>query len=368
MILDVKKRRPIASLASAILLASLALTRVSRADVPPPGTHGAPKRWQIGVTVTNFSPFAFDGPIVGLTPDKRGGVWFGLGRTLEHIDATGRMQNYEVSREPLWRIGGIAYDPSGHLWFSLGQSGRVGTVDSNGRLQTRILVARNDFPDVRSIAFDAQGTLWFQDVGRRSIGRRLADGSAREIPIPDNGYSNPLRTGELTICNSQIWIAANNNHIRADGSRGATPAYDAIYAVQGDLHALRRIHTWFHEGYSSIACDSHGNLWFTHVPYIWASLAGFIDRSNAVHEREVDDQYQRVYAGWNGSLWFAGYDSKQLAWSTRRFLLSHEIGDRTVEWLLPIPASTGSLTTTADGSVWLGVVYPHSVVRLRFQR
>ena len=102
MILDVKKRRPIASLASAILLASLALTRVSRADVPPPGTHGAPKRWQIGVTVTNFSPFAFDGPIVGLTPDKRGGVWFGLGRTLEHIDATGRMQNYEVSREPLW--------------------------------------------------------------------------------------------------------------------------------------------------------------------------------------------------------------------------------------------------------------------------
>jgi hypothetical protein len=349
-----------------IVLASLALTRVSRADIPLPGTHGSPKRWQIGITVTNFSPFAFDGPIVALTPDKRGGVWFGLGRTLEHIDATGKMQNFEASSEWLWQIGGIAYDPSGRLWFSLGQSGRVGTIDSHGRLQTRILVARDDFPDIRTIAFDAKGTLWFQDVGRRSIGRRLVDGSVREIPLPDKGYLNPLSTGDLTICNSQIWIAASSNHLRADGSYSAPP-YVALYAVQGDLHALRRVHTWTHEGHSSIACDSQGNLWFTHASStVWASLAGFIDRRNGVHEQRVDDQYQRVFAGWNGSIWFAGYDSRQRLWSTPRFLLTRQIGDHTVEWMLPIRAYTGSLTTTADGTVWLSVIYPHSVVRLKF--
>ena len=163
-----------------------ALAALLIAAIPFPGQHSErPKYWAaVHRWVTNYSPYSFSGRISALTGDGNGGVWFGVNSSLEHIDAGGRMSQY-VMPEWLWEIYGFARDPSGRLWFSLGQSGRIGTIRSDGNLQTRIVVPRRFFPDIRDIAFDANGTLWFTDFGRRSVGMLTSGGNLREEPLND---------------------------------------------------------------------------------------------------------------------------------------------------------------------------------------
>jgi streptogramin lyase len=169
-----------------------ALAALLIAAIPFPGQHSAhPKYWPaVHRWVTNYSPYSYGGEIHGLISDTAGGVWFGDYNSLEHIDAAGRMSQY-LMPEWLWEIYGFARDRFGRLWFSLGQSGRIGTIDSNGTLYTRIVVPRRFMPDLREIAFDSGGNLWFMDFGRRSVGVLSAQGVLREQPVNDS-YSTHL--------------------------------------------------------------------------------------------------------------------------------------------------------------------------------
>lgn len=163
-----------------------ALVALLIAAIPFPGQHSEhPKYWAaVHRWVTNYSPYSYSGRISALTGDGKGGVWFGINSSLEHIDAGGRMSQY-VMPEWLWEIYGFARDGTGRLWFSLGQSGRIGTIRSDGSLQTRVVVPRRFFPDIRDIAFDADGALWFTDFGRRSVGVLSSGGILREEPLND---------------------------------------------------------------------------------------------------------------------------------------------------------------------------------------
>jgi len=106
---------------------------------------------------------------------------------------------------PRTQVYGVARAPDGRVWFSLGQTGFIGTIDADGTPRTSVLVQRRYLPDIRAIAFATNGTLFFLDLGRRSIGRRLPDGHVDEVPIPGGAYAE-----RMTLCGSDIWIAASS--------------------------------------------------------------------------------------------------------------------------------------------------------------
>jgi streptogramin lyase len=331
--------------AMALAISFSLAANVARADIPPGGTHGVSKSWPAArATATNFSPFVGD-HIRNLTPDQQGGLWFSDAGTLEHVDRSGAMRNYVITQEWLWYPMGITRDTTGRLWFSLGQSGRIGMLDKLGRVQTQKLVARANFPDIRDIAFDRQGVLWFNDFGRRSVGRRTAQGRVKEIPVPGGAY--PLG---LTICNSKMWVVAKGN------------GGDALYTVRGDLRSLQPARTWRNSGNLTIACDARGVLWYAHSPYQDSAVEGSVDRENAVHEEATRFRYEQVHGGWNGSIWFTGFDSSE------HLILETMVDKHRVERTLPILLTVfgDQFTTTADGAAWLTVRYPHSLVRVRF--
>lgn len=319
------------------------------ADFPPPGAHSphakywpTAKRW-----VTNFSPFSFEGHVVGLTPDGYGGVWFGIGSTIEHISRDGSMQNYPLP-EWLWQVSGVARDGAGRLWFSLGQSGRIATIDRNNHIRTVVVVARKHWPDIRSLAFAPDGALWFWDYGRQSIGRRDEDGRVLERPMPDGEFATGMaRCGSTTFASAQ-------------GPRGNT-----IYSVDAKLR-FASVYALPLGADVSMACDGNGRLWFA-INSRGKPENGYIDRAGAAHVEYSNLLAESAMPAQDGGVWFIGFRS---AGSTpdphSRAILVRKRNGATYEMTLPIYPYLlqPSIASTSDGTIWITTVYPHSVVRL----
>jgi len=304
----------------AVLTVAFACSALASADVPPPGAHGVVKRFaNVSATIENFSPLQFDARPTALTSDRRGGVWFGLGNTLEHIDRAGRVTS--VTLPWLWDIGGMSYDGRGRLWFSLVQSGRIGTL-VDGQLVTRVVVARHNFPDLRSIAFDRYDALWFIDWGRRSIGRRAADGGVTERPLRDGDYPD-----SLALCGKRAYVAAY----------GEPYGGGEILSTGIDLNASP-VEAWKGDGRPSVACD-HG----TRLKFAYSDDARL----------------------------FAAADSGVLSLQPQRALSENEHvrlerfgDDRSFELTLPFE-DVSTVTQTEDGTIWIGLWEPQSIVRIR---
>jgi streptogramin lyase len=194
--------------AIAVILALGFTCSLATAAIPPPGQHSAhPKYWAtLHRWVTNYSPLQFEGSIAAIASDGGRGVWFGQEYRLYHLDSHERISEIDMP-EYLWEVDGFARDPSGRLWFALGQSGRIGTLDERARVRTRVVVPRRFFPDIRDIAFAADGTLWFRDFGRRSIGRLSPDGNLLEVPI-DDAYAS-----RLMVCGARVYVVDESPYV-----------------------------------------------------------------------------------------------------------------------------------------------------------
>ena len=336
-----------------VSLLLLALCARGDADIPAPGNHGITKYWPAArAYVTNFSPFAYDGRITALTPDRAGGVWFGAGSTAERIERDGRMHDYAVSDSWLWAVSGFSYDPAGRLWFSLGQSGRIGTVDASGAVHTQIVVPRRDFPNLRTIAFDKRGSLWFEDTGRDSIGVRTRNGVFRERPLPAGGTP-----WAMTVCNGRAWVVSSAEYGR----------WITLYKVAGLLDRFQPIRQ-LPNGWPSLACDAKGNVWYASAVYQGKSRIDIIDVRGDLRERELPLWNARVYGAGDGSIWVAGLNQE---YSSRRGqLVIARVGDnarlvapRMLPWRVNFDYS---LAVTDPRTAWINLAFPHSVMRMRF--
>jgi hypothetical protein len=327
-------------------------------DFPPPGQHSSsPKFWRSANRwIENFSPFDFSARIAGLKPDGSGGLWFGLGRTLEHINRSGVMQSVTVSPNWLWQVWSLARDPSHRLWFSIGQSGRIGTIDANGRIHTEVLVPRRYFPDIRQIAFASDGTLFFLDLGRRSIGRRTSDGTVDEVPLPHDRY--PV---DFTFCNGRPWVVARS------------PRRIGIFVASSDLRELREFYPFRDNGLVSLGCDSHSDVWFTYSGYRpGAALTGFIDRKNRIFQSESTIRDHHI-AGTDDGAWVIGTTSPSTnAWLLSNTTLEHRRGQHLVStWVLPVSfyqVWQTQLTVSSDQTIWMSLNTIYSIVRLSVSR
>lgn len=321
------------------------------ADVPAPGQHSIkPKYWRSARRwVVNFSPYTFDAPIADLTPDGKDGLWFALGQTLEDISCDGSMQNYAVS-EPLWQISSLARDRDGRLWFSLGQSGRVGILSSKKKIDTQVIVPRRDFPDIRAIAFGPDGSLWFEDVGRRSVGRRTRNGVTSEIPLPNGEYPTAF-----AYCASRVWVV------------GLSRFGETLYVADADFNRFHTRTTW--RGIGGLACGRGGALWFTRAAYAARPLTeGYIDHRGRVHETGGGLIDESVSGDAVDGAWFTGFQYRKSddRREHMRFVLRHaHVRRKSSEYIVPLSMLTiGPVTLTSDGTIWMANELPYSLVRM----
>jgi hypothetical protein len=340
----------ISSCIIAVLTAAFAGSALASADVPPPGAHGVVKRLaNVPATFENFSPLQFDARPTALTSDRRGGVWFGLGNTLEHIDRASRVTR--VTLPWLWDIGGMSYDGRGRLWFSLGQSGRIGTL-VDGQLVTRVLVPRHDFPDIRGIAFDRIGALWFLDVGRRSIGRRAADGVVAERPLGDR--HSPVA---FAFCRGVANIAT------VDGIHGG----GEIVSFGTDLNAST-VQAWAGAGRPSVACDRRTKLRFSYASFHNTSYRGESDARSTVQSVSPVEDNERLFEAEDGAVLSVGQQYVIKGFGEDRRLRIERLGDdRPFTMTLPFQ-DANTVTQTGDGTLWIGLSAPQSIVRVRLDR
>lgn len=311
----------------------------------PPGEHSkTPKLWErVGKHVVNYTPRDFGGRIHALT--ARGDeLWFALGNTLEHIERSGRLTSFPMPA-PQWQVGGIAAGPANTVWFSAGQSGRIGFVDAAGHYHFQQLVARRFFPDIRDIAPMAGGDLWFLDLGRASFGHRTPSGRVYERHVT-GPQANP---SHLAACGGKIWVSSTTPF--GLGNFGTLDARARVRPYQ--LPIMQR--GWI----EALACDRRQRLWFTYVtPYDREqqrqhAFVGYVDASGKAGFLSGDFSGAGALAAANdGGLWlsvFAGYRPG----ASPRPTLMHV--DRNAQrWKRELPTVPPySMAVTTDGSLWL---------------
>lgn len=327
------------------LAAILCLSPAARAAIPAPGQHSIrPKYWAtFHRWVTDFSPYAFDSSVNALLPDGHGGVWFAIGSSLERVTSGGEVRIVYDSHEWLWEIWGLARDAHGRVWFSLGQSGRIGEVEPDGRIRIRSLVPRSDFPDIRQIAFAPDGSLWFSDVGRSSIGVRSPDGLVREIPTPKRDL------GTFAYCNGKAWVAESG----------------VVYESDPRLSAFMQTLTQRSGDFPFISCDAAGDLWFARSSWQGANwAAGFIDVHGSVHRVSPGFDPTGVFAGDDGAVYFTGvlHDGNGYRTIVARFVHGR------LAWRRSIPDDIAygmNMTATPDGTIWIGTRSPQAILRAK---
>lgn len=231
----------------ALLFVLLSPAGPARASGLPPGAHTVPPKYlpKAGWFVTNYTPLSFDFRIEHLTPDGTLGLWYSVGPSIQHLDSTGAIKRYAMPHAQ-WRVSGIARVGT-ETWFTAGQSGKLGIVDSSGRLTFAQVVPRANFPDLRDLVVNSAREMWFVDAGRSSIGYRSAAGRVVEEPLPKGGY--PLK---MRRCAGRLWVLAN------------TKGTVLLGIVGGDLRVRSyRSELFRYTSASDIACDSEDRLWMT---------------------------------------------------------------------------------------------------------
>lgn len=333
-------------------LLALFATASASADFPPPGHHSIkPKYWPAAkLHVVNYSPYDYSTRINSMLEDRNGnGIWFTEGATVERIRADGSMQIFRASADDwLWTAYSLTYDRRGRLWFSLGQSGRIGTLDSAGHLRTRILVPRRDFPDIRDIAFASDGSLWFSDVGRNSIGRRYPDGTTREVPVPNLSRQYPRAWPvHLTLCGERAYVAANS----------AGDSY--VFRVSSDLATFVPVSIQHRTRWANIACDHQGRLWLSDADSGREDVtAGTIDAAGRTRTWSPDIEGADMKPDPVEGMWF---------FSNGDMRLEHLSANGRVERRLDVPAHSmyvEDLLFTRSGTIWAGTGFPESIVEM----
>ena len=87
------------------------------------------------------------------------------------------------------RLGGITEGPDGALWFTQGQTNRIGRMTTAGHFTEYSVPTPNALPT--RITSGPDGALWFTEQGANKIGRISRDGAFTEFPTPSK-MPNPL--------------------------------------------------------------------------------------------------------------------------------------------------------------------------------
>ncbi|HSG48641.1 MAG TPA: ATP-binding protein [Longimicrobiales bacterium] len=188
--------------------------------------------------------FGVLGGAYGLAEDRRGRMWFGTvgrpGQTGRHLVGK-RNGTPDVVVPVRFGINAIAEDPRGDgtIWFGGVQLYRGRLTDSGVELVDSILFATED---LRSLAFDAQGTLWIPvDEGLA----RIDEAGLTMVRSPD--YPGRAARSALVDHQGTLWIGTYRHGLL----RYRDGAFSAVTEAQG----------LFEDVTSTLLEDDFGNLW-----------------------------------------------------------------------------------------------------------
>jgi hypothetical protein len=330
-------KRLLYSLAIAAIATIAFSDTASTADGLPRGQHTAtPKYWpKFGWHVTNYTPIEsrVDLPIVALTAGTDGDLWYGVAASLEHIDRDKRITSVTMPHQE-WTVSGISV-VGRDIWFSTGQSGKIGVIDNDGTPRFVQAVARRFNPDIWDLIGNEAGEVWFVDAGRSSIGYRSASGRVVENPFPPD--DNPVH---MAHCMGKLWV------VTAGSSR-------YMYSIDDDL----RPHPFFFDqprGYhvQDAVCDSIDRLWLVVSNY----QSSRITRFDAVGRQETVDVPDagggELASDYGGGVWFSP-DTRM--WPGLPLIHLNRDMEMTRR-ILPVEIDGGNpITADAEGRIWLAV-------------
>lgn len=261
-------------------------THVASAGLPA-GQHTlVPKVWSEGPWhVTNYSPSEFHGPIGSLTPGTHNDLWFSVGPSIAHIDSQRKLTTIRMP-EDRWVVSGIAIAHR-QIWFSAGQSGKVGIVDLAGRVRFLQVVPRRDFPDLRDLIINSAGEMWFIDYGRSSIGYRSSAGRVVENPfapasakVAEIPYAERVFPTRMMHCMGKIWVSTF-------GQKGL-----GLYVIDENLRPQPFFIELPKAGETfDMECDTSDRLWLSVTDY----------RNGLVYRFDAGGHFKKIpLAGFNG--------------------------------------------------------------------
>jgi hypothetical protein len=322
----------------------------------PPGQHTAtPKFWSEGPwRVTNYTPFELDFRIGSLTPGLDHDLWFSEGSSIEHIDSQ-RSTSTIPMPEPQWIVSGIAIADR-QVWFTAGQSGRVGIVDTNGHARFIQVVARRNNPDLRDLFVNHAGELWFLDIGRSSIGYRSSSGRVVENPfaVPAGSdttqiYNRQVYLLRMAHCMGKFWVVERN----------ATAS--ELEVIDENL----RPHPFFidHPKLAQLvdlACDSDDRLWLAFTDYRQGMTVEHFDAAGRFKKAFIAGfEGGNIAVDRSGGMWLIGLYNRR----PRQTLLHFNSRGVMTTRILPVDAYAQlPIVEDMDQRLWLGINYGGSPI------
>jgi virginiamycin B lyase len=166
---------------------------------------------------TRYDVSASGGFAIGVTVDRDGDPWFGLGSgsvgTINH--RTGKLTVYPLANSNAG-IGVIKFDKDGNAWFPEGNApgiGELNLVTSKQREFLLPLPSRQAGLVPTFVQIDREGNIWFNEVDFSDttggkIGRLSADGVITEWAVPTVG----AEIEEIALDHEgRLWFAEQGN-------------------------------------------------------------------------------------------------------------------------------------------------------------
>ena len=209
------------------------------------------------------------------------------------------------------------------------------------------------FRDLRTIAFAGDGSLWFEDNGRGSIGVRTGGGIVRERPLPDAGQ--PLA---MTLCNGRAWVVSSAGY-------GRTITLYKTARSLGSFEPVRRLVN----GWASLACDAKHNVWYASAAFQAVSRIGRIDIRGGLRELDLPLWNAKIYDESDGSIWVTGLNNCYTCGGAQLIIARvdddfHLVSPRTLPRGVNFDYDY-SLAVTDARTAWINLAFPHSVLRMQ---
>jgi len=234
--------------------------------------------WGGGLYVQNVDHFDqlpslknFSVPVPALLHGRDGSMWIGTGAGLLHY-LEGKMVWFSQSNgQPLHDVRAIAEDSHGTIWFGMAGAGLACLIDNNIQRFRTTNGLSSDF--IECLHFDREGTLWIGTFGggldRYKRGRFAVINSRQGLPngvigdIEDDGRGNfwmSSHAGILKVCEAELNRCAdgetNEVHCRTFGINDGMPTIECSEGLQPAGCKTQDGRLWFPTSKGLVAVDS----------------------------------------------------------------------------------------------------------------
>lgn len=229
----------------------------------------------------------------------------------------------------------IVQGPDGNLWYTAGNSDRIGRITPAGAFTTFPLPEELTSPEALTVGVD--GNLWFTGRDSGTLGRMTPAGVATVFGYLDENQGEFHDVGDLiTGPDGNLWMV---DYVHAELIRFDPDTEQVtVFADSGVIPAPLDAH---------LAPGPDGNVWFTDYTH---DRVGRIDLDTFAVETftgpTVDGPFQ-ITSGPGGDLWFSSYQNDRIG---------RIDPDTEVVTTYPHPGGVldrpSGITAGPDGNVW----------------